>query len=509
MRRLVLCLAVPLVACWSPDLNPTPRLCGSGSAVVVADTAVGAIVPGRTAESIYAECTVVSDSLESWEEGIPARIMRVVVGADTVIAVIDKGIVDYVFVEDSSFRTTDSFGVGSRLGDLLRLPGVSATFFEGSFHVASSKHCGVSFRLQPDSLDIDDVKQDWAAADLKKIPGNPAVSAMVVGGCPRLLVQAGQASNAATGIDDGFWKMVNPSSVGMDMSALAAHEALCERTGADACLVVRHDRIVQEWYSPRYSIPIGAMSSTKSVGGLLTGMLIEDKKIPSADERVCTFISAWCEGIRGRVTLRHLLSMTAGLPEMPDSSVGYVEDKNAYVIRLQPTSEPGTKWAYSNETSQLLSPILDRAAGEPIQDYARRRLFEPLGMTSTRLHVYPKNAWLYAEMETSARDFARLGVMMLHHGVWDGKQIVSKDWMEQSTRASQKMNDHYGLQWWVDPEVKGYSAQGHLNTDLQIIPDLDLIIVRMQSKPFPGSREGAYRSEALKLFRRLVASPQS
>src|SRR5205823_1919979 len=83
-----------------------------------------------------------------------------------------------------------------------------------------------------------------------------------------------------------------------------------------------------------------------------------------------------------------------------------------YVMRLVPTYDPGTTWAYSNEGAQLLSPILDQAAGEPIQNYASRRLFEPLGMKSTRLHVYPDHAWTYADMETTARDFARLGVLM-------------------------------------------------------------------------------------------------
>jgi CubicO group peptidase (beta-lactamase class C family) len=246
------------------------------------------------------------------------------------------------------------------------------------------------------------------------------------------------------------------------------------------------------------------MSSTKSVAGLLVGMLIEDGRIPSVDTPVCRFISTWCTGTRAFVTIRHLLTMTSGLPIMRDSSVGFISEKNAYVTRLTPTSPAGTTWAYSNEGVQLLSPILTQAAGEPIQDYARRRLFEPLGMTSTRLHVYPKDAWLYADMETTARDFARLGVLMLHHGAWNGKQIVSSSWIAQSTVPSQTFNKRYGLLWWIDPEIKGYAAHGHLDTDLHVIPDLDLVVVRMQSKPAAGVNEGEYERQALDLLRRLV-----
>ena len=74
--------------------------------------------------------------------------------------------------------------------------------------------------------------------------------------------------------------------MGLDPDVLARHQAWCEKTGADGCLVVYKGRIVQEWYSPRYRLPIYAMSSTKSVAGLLTGMLIDDGNIPSIDEPV-------------------------------------------------------------------------------------------------------------------------------------------------------------------------------------------------------------------------------
>jgi len=311
-------------------------------------------------------------------------------------------------------------------------------------------------------------------------------------------------ASGLTAADDGFWKTTTPAAVGLNSTALAAHLALCERTGADACLVIYRGLIVQEWYSTRYKTPMYAMSSTKSVAGLLVGMLIDDGRIKGIDEPACTFIATWCSGLRAKVTLRHLLSMTSGLPMMQDRSVGFVRDKNAYVMGLTPASEPGTIWAYSNEGAQLLSPILDKAAGEPIQDYARRRLFEPMGMRETRLHVYPDHAWTYADMETTARDFARLGVLMLAKGMWQGRRIVSEQWLTSSTRPSQSLNTRYGLLWWIDPEIKGFAAHGHLDTDVHVIPDLDLVVVRMQSRPAPGVSEGTYEREGLMLFRTFV-----
>ena len=301
------------------------------------------------------------------------------------------------------------------------------------------------------------------------------------------------------------WAASDPRAFGLNVSALQQHLIICERTGADACLVVYRDTIVQEWYSPRYREPMYAMSSTKSITALLVGMLLDEGRLRSIDDRVCTYLSRWCDGIRGRVTLRHLLSMTSGLPRMYADGVGSTDDKDVFVENLTPTNEPGTIWAYSNEGAQLLSPILDAAAAEPIQDYALRRLFQPLGMDHTRLHVDGKNhAWTYADAETTPRDLARLGLLILHKGSWAGQRIVSEAWIETATQASQRLNRRYGLLWWIDSEAQAIAMHGHLDTDVHILPDLGLVIVRMQTRPFADVAEGTYEREAVPLYREFV-----
>lgn len=302
---------------------------------------------------------------------------------------------------------------------------------------------------------------------------------------------------------DEFWRTAEPAALGLDAEALRQHRALCERTGADACLVVYKGKIVQELYSARYREPLTAMSATKSVTGLLVGMLLDDGKVKSVDEPVCTYLKEWCEGRKGEVTLRHLLTMTSGLPDMRGAShgIGHVGDKNPYVIGLPLAHEPGTKWAYSNEGVQLLSPILDRAAGRPIQDYARARLFEPLGMPNTRLKTDMKgHAWTYGAMETTPRELARLGLLMLNKGLWEGRRVVSAEWVERSTTRSQG-HENYGLLWWLYENPRGYAALGYLNTNLYVFPERELVVVRMQDKPF--NQQYSYEQTALRLFRRI------
>ena len=135
-----------------------------------------------------------------------------------------------------------------------------------------------------------------------------------------------------------------------------------------------------------------------------------------------------------------------------------------------PTSEPGSRWDYSNEGVQLLSPILEKAAGVPLQDYARERLFRPLGMDETRLRLDAKgHAWTYADAETSLRDFARLGELMRNKGRWRGRQVVPEAWVDASTQPCPR-NTSYGYLWWLIDNPKGFAARGYLDTNCYVFP---------------------------------------
>jgi CubicO group peptidase (beta-lactamase class C family) len=322
------------------------------------------------------------------------------------------------------------------------------------------------------------------------------------GGAPRMERATPARPGAARPAADD-WRIADAAAMGMDTSALAAHRRLCEQSGADACVVARRGAIVQEWYSPLYAEPIGAMSSTKSVAGLLAGMLVADGKL-SPDDPVARYIPEWRAGAEAGVTVRHLLTMTSGLPDFPPGAreVGSVSDKEAFAFALPLVARPGEAWAYSNDGAFLLSPLLDRAAGEPIEEYARRRLFAPLGMLNTRLHVYPEGqAWTHADMETTARDLARVGQLMLNGGRWGGVQVVPEAWVRESVRPSQRINPRYGLLWWLNVP-RGYAARGYLSTNVYVFPEQELVVVRMQRRP--ADRAVRYEPAAFELFARMT-----
>lgn len=307
--------------------------------------------------------------------------------------------------------------------------------------------------------------------------------------------------------DDGWEVVPDPASLGLRRDTLATHAQLCQDSGADACVLVYRGKIVQEWYGPRYGEPAYAMSATKSVTGLLAGMLVNDQKL-AVDDKVSRYIPQWRAGAESGVTVHHLLTMTSGLPRLYDDGVGGVEDKESFVYALRLAHEPGTRWTYTNEGVFLLSPLLDAAAGEPIEDYARRRLFDPLGLTQTRLHVYPAGqAWTHADMETTARDLARIGLLMLNHGRWGDEQLVAGSWVEASTTPSQDLQENYGLLWWLYRDPPGFAAVGRFETNLYVFPDLELVAVRMQSGPASGAKP--YEAAALPLFKQLNTEQES
>jgi len=191
------------------------------------------------------------------------------------------------------------------------------------------------------------------------------------------------------------WPAADADTMGLSADALQEHLDRCKKSGAFGCLVAYKGRVVQEWYRIEHRNPfVDTRSAVKSWTGLLTGMLIADGAIDSVGVPVAKWIPEWTAGAQAGVTIRHLVTMTSGLSDRtgnrmtippPDSvtaaglpsgpGVVAAENTTGSVFDLQLDFPPGKRFSYSNEGVQLLSPILERAAGMPLARYARERLY--------------------------------------------------------------------------------------------------------------------------------------
>ena len=284
--------------------------------------------------------------------------------------------------------------------------------------------------------------------------------------------------------DDPWKKAEAPEDLGLNSSVLEEHLSLCKESMADACLVAFDGTIVQEWYAPSYIEPIGTMSSVKSWVALLALLLAEQGKI-GLDDEVATWIPEWKDGSARGVTVRHLLTMTSGLKNTKHTgkvSVGTVGDKTAHVLKSSLDAAPGEVWSYSNEGVQLLSPILERAAGVPLEEFARIHLFEPLGMKDTRLRTDAAgNPWVYGDAGTTLRDFAKICQLVLDDGkALDGTQIISSAGMKWLATPTD-LNRGYGLLWFIEDGANALGTRGFRNTDCTAYKKEKLVVARMQS----------------------------
>jgi len=185
--------------------------------------------------------------------------------------------------------------------------------------------------------------------------------------------------------DDAALANVTPESIAIDRLIDAA-----EATHSDSLLVIKDKKVIVERYFGQKREPIGdgephrieTMSVTKSFASLAIGFLLADKKIPSLDAPLSRWFPDFAKDPKkAKITLRHVLTHTTGIDHKPTATVmNHAEDRLAYVRALPVVDEPGTRFSYNNEATQLLSEVIAKSAGKPIDVYLDEKLFKPLGI---------------------------------------------------------------------------------------------------------------------------------
>jgi CubicO group peptidase (beta-lactamase class C family) len=255
-------------------------------------------------------------------------------------------------------------------------------------------------------------------------------------------------------------------------------------------LVVRNGTLVMEAYFHPYnqSRVHSLTSCSKSFLSALVGIAVDEGYL-NLDDRALDFFPDRTIGndspLKREITVEHLLLMRSGL-DWPESSVSYNSSDNIlrqmwdspdwtqFVLDRSMATAPGTTFNYSTGDSQLLTAILEQATGVSTQQFARLRLFEPLGISSTywRWTSAPDGvAFGGGGLSLTPRAMAKFGYLYLQGGVWEGRQVVPAEWVEASVTPAT-----YGYQWWR-LAGGGYAALGFGGQRIVVVPDLELVLV--------------------------------
>ena len=162
------------------------------------------------------------------------------------------------------------------------------------------------------------------------------------------------------------------------------------------------------------------------------------------------------------------------------------------IDRLEAVEEPGRQFTYKSGDTQVLAFVVQAATGKSISELAEEKLWKPMGAVHDAEWSVDKPEGIekaYCCFFSNARDFARFGKLYLHNGVWNGDTIVPPAFVQASLtpnglskKVDGKKVDYYGYQWWLLPDYKGqdvFYARGILGQYIIVIPDKDLVIVRL------------------------------
>lgn len=237
------------------------------------------------------------------------------------------------------------------------------------------------------------------------------------------------------------WPSVEPSAAGWNAATLEEASAYAEQSRSTAFIVAVGGKILLERYygGADASLTRDVASVQKSVMAVLAGVAV-DRQLLSLDETVTSVLGAgWSNApaeAEAAITVRHLLTMTSGLDE-----------------KLEYAAPAGTAWLYNNDAYYRVRLVLEQKAGRGIDALAKEWLFDRIGMRDSAFRARRERdtkGLAVVGLQTTARDMARFGLLVLARGSWEGAAIVPAAFLDAAGSTSQPHNEAYGYLFWLN-----------------------------------------------------------
>ncbi len=362
---------------------------------------------------------------------------------------------------------------------------------------------------------------------------SPIGIAMVVLGLAVSWIHALRAAYALGTLQEAAdgWQIASPEAEGLKAVVLAdiAKSARRDpRQDLRSILIVRNGRLVFEIYlnGHRRESLHDVRSVTKSITSALVGIAIAERILPGTDAPVIPLLAEGAQlsydgEWKARVTLGHLLTMTSGLHANDDdpATPGH-EDRLAastdwlrYALNLPMAREPGRRWVYSSVNTFLLGAAVEQASGMRLSEFARERLFGPLGVRTFQWQSTREGRTVaQGNLAIRARDMARFGQLYLDHGTLGSVQVIPQAWVEASVRRLYPVPwdgyGAYGYGWYVDMltvagrEFRYFFASGNGGNKIYVLPDARMVVAIQSAaynRPYAQQR-------SLELLQRILSA---
>lgn len=298
------------------------------------------------------------------------------------------------------------------------------------------------------------------------------------------------------------WTVSSPEAQGVDSAKLAdmLEHVANNDINIDSITIVRNNHLIMDarFHPFEFDTMHIINSCTKSVMSLLVGIAIDKGFIKDVHQPVLELLPEKApenpDANKKAMTLEHLLTMTTGL-ECRDSwryrwtglfEMRQSDDWARHVLGLPMAEPPGTRFEYCNGASFLLSAIIQETSKTTTLEFARKHLFDPLGIREVKWSASPDGVYIGSgDLWLTPRDMAKIGSLYLNGGKWGDRRIVSEKWVETSTSPHITANlfSHYGYQLWIDASGF-YTAVGYRGQFIFVAPDKNLVVA------FTGDLEG-------------------
>jgi len=302
-------------------------------------------------------------------------------------------------------------------------------------------------------------------------------------------------TNSAPEYPQQRWRMKSPKDLGIKGEKI---NQLFDLSFADsatqAVVLIKDGFLVGERYAEGFDERSygTSWSMAKSFYASLIGISIDRGEIASLDDKVALYLDYFNDQ-RAEISIRDLLNMTSGL-EMPDhehEKMFFSSDHLAYARAVGFEKPAQEKFEYNNVNSMLLAEILQSATGQKADVLLKERVFDKIGLTDATLwRDSAGNPLTYCCVDTTARQYARFGLLFARSGNWNGEQIISVEYVDDTfsevwtglESATIQQDRGYSLHWWIsrhDEEAVIFNASGKFGQYIFVDRENDIVFTRI------------------------------